>query len=129
MRLVHGDTLAFDFRMVLINIPAAASVAKTVIDLVRNGTSNGLPLGNELPDWWDRVSTWEIVENDAAFNVGQDEAMSVPVLPRAAGIGLNPPVSADATKTKFLKADAGGRVLATFIGYIIDEDVMWSKDK
>ena len=129
MRLVHGDTLAFDFRMVLINIPAAASDAKTVIDLVRNGTANGDPLGNKLPDWWDRVSTWEIVENAAAFNVGQDVDMKVPVLPRAAGIGINPPVSADAAKTKFLKADSGGKVLATFIGYIIDEDVMWSMDK
>lgn len=109
--LGHGIVLSDDFEMEPIVIP--------------DDTGQGASLRSFVADkdYADRISTFEIIDNAAPFKMAKRANMAKGATILSTGEGTDPPVSAKALDTTFVRSTTGAVVNALLVLYTMDEEV------
>ncbi len=120
MRRAHGDNISFEYRIADIVIPVSGGDGTDLFQLVKDdlGPNQG---------YYERIISWEVIENAAAFHAGVDSAaLTDKFLVRATNAGLNLAVSRQSLEDTFVRSTTAGTVAAKVILYLADENVLWS---
>ncbi len=123
---VNTANIAADFDIVTLTLPANNVDGKDLRTLIQE--SMDLAVGG-VPDWWDKIVTWEIVENAAAILVSKKEDMSTPNFVIDATRGFAPPVGRPAlTGTHLRTHGAAGTSKAMLLVYLMDQPTSWNTE-
>ncbi len=120
-------TVAFDLKLISILIPAVETDAARIRRCMQTSllAKAQIETIEDFPDWWDRVITWEIVDNRDSFHVSFNPDMREPAIRVEDLEGFAPSVSRKLLSSFFLRSVSEQIVQAVLVIYLSDNKVDW----